>query len=114
MSYAIVTGLLAAVYVGVVTALGQLVRGSSFAVAVATLAVAALFQPVRRRVQKILDRRFNRTRYDAVRTVESFSSRLRDQVDLDAMLADLVSTVHATVEPSSAALWLRPTLEGSR
>ncbi|GAC1331706.1 MAG: hypothetical protein NVSMB13_20090 [Mycobacteriales bacterium] len=114
VSYALVSALLAAVYVGVVTALGQLVGGSSLSVAAATLAVAALFQPVRRRVQGVLDRRFNRAGYDATRTVESFSTRLREQVDLDAMLADLVATVHATVEPRSAALWLRPTVEMSR
>ena len=74
----------------------------------ATLAVAALFQPVRRRVQDLVDRRFNRRRYDAARTVDGFARRLRDQVDLDALRGELLTVVDQTVQPTRASLWLRP------
>jgi hypothetical protein len=77
-------------------------------VAGATLAVAALFQPARRRVQQVVDRRFNRRRYDAARTVDAFSVRLRDQVDLDALHGELLGVVQQTVQPTQAHLWLRP------
>ncbi len=108
VTYGAVTGLLVAIYVGLVTAVSRLTpSGSSLAVASSTLAVAALFQPVRRRVQRAIDRRFNRARYDAARTVEEFSLRLRDEVDLEAIRADLVSVVRQTMQPDTASLWLR-------
>jgi len=77
-------------------------------VAGATLAVAALFQPARRRIKAVVDRRFNRARYDAVRTVEGYSARLRDQVDLGTLSSELLAVVDQTVQPTTASLWLRP------
>ena len=109
--YGLLTALLAGVYAGGVFLLGWLldpaVGESELAVAASTLAVAALFQPARRRLQAVVDRRFDRRRYDAARTVERFSGRLRDQVDLDTLSAELLGVVDRTVQPSSASLWLR-------
>jgi hypothetical protein len=109
--YGLLTALLAGVYAGGVFFLGWLldpaVGESELAVAASTLAVAALFQPARRRLQAVVDRRFDRRRYDAARTVERFSGRLRDQVDLDTLSAELLGVVDRTVQPSSASLWLR-------
>lgn len=108
VSYALITGLLVAVYVGLVTAVTRVTpTGNSFGVAGSTLAVAALFQPLRRRVQGAVDRRFNRARYDAARTVEVFSSRLREQVDLDSLRGELLGVVRETVQPKAVLLWLR-------
>jgi hypothetical protein len=114
--YGLLTALLAAVYAGLVLALGQLfgrvgTEPPSWAVAGATLAVAALFQPARGRIQQAVDRRFNWRRYDAARTIEAFSIRLRNQVDLDSLTAELLKVVEQTMEPTQASLWLRASNE---
>jgi hypothetical protein len=109
VTYAAVTGLLVVPYLLILPAATRLAGGSgSLAVAAATLAAAALFQPVRRRVQGLVDRRFNRRRYDAARTVDGFALRLRDQVDLDVLHGELLAVVDQTMQPTQASLWLRP------
>jgi LPXTG-motif cell wall-anchored protein len=111
--YGLLTALLAGVYAATVLVLGQVFGGvgkdpPSWAVAGATLAVAALFQPGRRRIQAVVDRRFNRRKYNAARTVEAFSVRLRDEVDLDALAAELLTVANQTMQPTTMSLWLRP------
>ena len=106
LAYAIVTGLLAAVYAGLVLlATGVFEVRTPVAVAAATLAAAALFAPVRRRVQHRVDRRFNRARYDAEATVAAFAARLKDAVDLDTVRGDLASVVQAALEPAHLSVW---------
>jgi hypothetical protein len=107
LSYAVVTGLLLGVYVGIVVLTTDVLSFSSpIAVAASTLAAAALFSPVRTRVQRLVDRRFNRVRYDADATVAAFSARLREAVDLDAVRIDLLDVVGRAVEPAHASIWI--------
>jgi hypothetical protein len=109
VAYGLLTLLLGGGYAAVVLGLGQLLgRDSSLVVAAATLAVAAVFQPLRRRVQAAVDRRFNRRRHDAARVIEGFGRRLRDQVDLDTLTGELLAVVDQTMQPTRASLWLRP------
>jgi hypothetical protein len=109
VTYALLTALLVVPYLLIVPATSRLAGDAGgLAVAATTLAAAAAFQPLRRRVQDVVDRRFNRRRYDAARTVEQFAARLRDQVDLDALSAELLAVVDQTMQPSQAWLWLRP------
>ncbi|HEX4907914.1 MAG TPA: hypothetical protein VFW32_04925 [Actinomycetes bacterium] len=115
LAYGLLTLLLGAGYAAVALGLGQLLgRDSSLAVAGATLAVAALFQPARRRIQAAVDRRFNRRRHDAAQTITAFSGRLRRQVDLNELTAELLAVVEQTMQPSQASLWLRSPKEPSR
>ncbi len=109
LAYGLLTLLLGLGYATVVLGLGRLLgRDSSLVVAAATLAVAALFQPARRRIQQLVDRRFNRRRYDAGQTIAAFSTRLRDQVDLDTLTGELLTVVNRTMQPTRTSLWLRP------
>jgi hypothetical protein len=107
LAYAIVTGLLVGVYAGVVALAGAASFSSPVEVAAATLAAVALFSPLRRRVQRVVDRRFNRARYDADRMVAEFAARLKDAVDLDAVRYDLADVVHAALEPAHVSVWVR-------
>jgi hypothetical protein len=111
IGYAVITGGLVVVYLAVNLVLSSLsssmVGGNALVVAASTLAVAALFTPVRRRVQRAVDRRFDRARYDAESTTMAFSARLRDEVDLPTVTTDLRSTVQAAISPTRVDLWLR-------
>jgi hypothetical protein len=106
LAYAIVTGLLVGVYAGLVLLTRQVLTvDSPVAVAASTLATAALFSPLRRRVQRVVDRRFNRVRYDGERTVEAFAARLKDAVDLDMIRDDLAEVVNQVLEPTHVLVW---------
>jgi hypothetical protein len=111
VSYGVVTAVLALVFVGTIlvsqTVLASFFSGNSVAVAASTLVVAALFQPLRRRVQGLVDRRFNRSRYDAERTVAAFGARLRDEVDLTNLYSEVRHVVAATVDPATVGVWIR-------
>jgi hypothetical protein len=111
ISYGVLTAIVAGLFVGFIlvfqAVLAPVTGSNELAVAGSTLLAAALFQPIRRRVQRLVDRRFNRTRYDAEQTVAAFAERLRDEVDLEQLRAEILATVAATVEPSSVSLWLR-------
>ena len=107
LAYAIITGLLVGVYAGLVLLATQVLRfHSTVAVAAATLAAAALFSPARRRVQHAVDRRFNRARYDADRTVMAFAARLKDAVELDTVRGDLTQVVSRALEPAHLSVWI--------
>jgi hypothetical protein len=111
LAYGLLTVLLGLGYAGVVLGLGRLLpQGSSLVVAAATLTVAAVFQPARRRIQAVVDRRFNRRRHDAARTIAAFNDRLRDEVDLEALTSELLAVVEQTMQPTQVSLWLRPQL----
>jgi hypothetical protein len=115
IAYGLLTLSLGLSYAGVALGLGQLLgQDSSLAVAGATLAVAALFQPARRRIQALVDRRFNRRRHDAATTIAAFSGRLREQIDLDTLAAELLAVADQTMQPASASLWLRPPTDRTR
>jgi hypothetical protein len=111
ISYGVLTAIVAGLFVGFIlvfqAVLAPLTQSNELAVAASTLLAATLFQPLRRRVQRIVDRRFNRSRYDAERTVAAFAERLRDEVDLEQLRAEILATVAATVQPTSVSLWLR-------
>jgi hypothetical protein len=114
--YGLLTALLGALYAGVVLVLRQVFGGigddpPSWVIAGATLAVAALFQPARHRIQQAVDRRFNRRKYDTAQMIEVYSVRLRDEIDLDTLSAELLAVVDQTMQPTRASLWLRPSAE---
>jgi hypothetical protein len=113
--YAILSAALAAVYFGGVTATEAIFRTLTgqeeqpqLAIVVTTLVITALFNPLRRRIQSFIDRRFYRRKYDAAKTLEAFSAKLRDETDLDALSDDLVGVVRETMQPAHVSLWLRP------
>jgi uncharacterized membrane protein YidH (DUF202 family) len=111
LTYTLLTAGLGATYFGLVVGLQALLRpvggGSDLAIVATTLVVAALSLPARRRVQRVVDRRFNRRAYDVERTIEAFSARLREQIDLDTLRYELLAVVDETMQPASASLWLR-------
>ncbi len=108
ISYAMLTGLLVGVFVGLVLLTTRVLPFSSpVGVAAATLAAAALFSPLRKRLQRLVDRRFNRARYDADALVAAFAARLRDAVDVEAVLAELSSVAARSLEPATVTVWVR-------
>ncbi|MDQ3661079.1 MAG: hypothetical protein M3454_08510, partial [Actinomycetota bacterium] len=117
--YVSLTSLLALIYVGGVVGVGGAVRGvtgdadNSLIIAATTLVIAGLFRPARTRIQSFIDRRFYRHKYDATLTVEDFSARLRNEIDLDDLCADLVETVGYTMQPTQVSIWLRRSSYGT-
>jgi hypothetical protein len=108
LSYAVLTALLVGLFVGLIAlATDTLALSGRVGVAASTLAAAALFNPLRVRIQRVVDRRFNRARYDAEATVAAFTARLRDAVEIDAIRTDLLDAVNRAVEPSHASVWIR-------
>lgn len=111
VGYSLVTGILATIFVAIILVLQDglslFTQGDTIAVAISTLAVFALFQPVRRRVQRAVDRRFDRARFDAERTSAAFAERLRGEMDIDAVTTDLRDTVQTAIKPADLGLWLR-------
>jgi len=109
LSYAILTALLVGVFVGLIALTGDaLALSSRVGVAASTLAAAALFNPLRVRVQRLVDRRFNRARYDAEATVAAFTAQLRDAVEIDAIRNELLAVVTRAVQPTHASIWIKP------
>jgi hypothetical protein len=116
--YSVLTGLLALIYFGGVVLVQQLTRSitasSDLAIAVSTLVIAALFFPLRRRVQSVIDRRFYRRKYDATKTLAAFSATVRDEVELEKLTAELINVVNETIQPKSVSLWLKGDTRESR
>jgi hypothetical protein len=112
--YGLLTAVLGIVYVVGVVGLGGLVRemtgqeGNSLVVAASTLSVAGLFRPARTRIQAFIDRRFDRSRYNAQQTIVDFSAKMREQIDLDSLTSEMTSVIRDTVQPTHVSLWLRP------
>jgi len=113
LSYAILTALLVGVFIGLIAlTTNTLAFSGRVGVAASTLAAAALFNPLRKRIQRLVDRRFNRARYDAEATVAAFTARLRDAVEIDAIRTDLLDAVNRAVQPTHASVWIKPHARG--
>jgi hypothetical protein len=113
LSYALLTASLVGVFIGLVAlTTNTLALSGRVGVAASTLAAAALFNPLRKRIQRLVDRRFNRARYDADATLAAFTARLRDAVEIDAIRADLLDAVNRAVQPTQASVWIKPHARG--